>query len=184
MRKNDKPDSVSTAASPSCSSWMSGLSGSWLPPVSSSALAGTDMTRRLRPPPISSICARKPLAAAVPRCPPRLKAAQAELLELKLQRERGEVLDREDVRRVWASIIVANRAMVLGIPYVFHFEEPSLTTHAKGTVDRICRDRLEDMAMQRGFSVLAPAGLCGTCGPPLAYAPPRQENNDENEVGK
>jgi phage terminase Nu1 subunit (DNA packaging protein) len=114
----------------------------------------------------------------------RLKAAQAELLELKLQKERDELLDREDVRKVWASIIVANRAMVLGIPNAFHFEEPSLTTHAKGTLDRICRDRLEDMAMQRGFSVLALAGLCGECGRPVADAPPSQEKQRRNEVGK
>jgi phage terminase Nu1 subunit (DNA packaging protein) len=112
------------------------------------------------------------------------KAVRTRLLELRLKRESGELLDREDVCQNWAQIVLGIRAHVLGIPNAFHFEEPSLTTHAKGTLDRLCRDRLEDMAMQRGFSVLALTDLCGECGRPVADAPPIQENNDENEVGK
>jgi hypothetical protein len=52
----------------------------------------------------------------------------------------------------WRYDCTTRQVDVLGIPNAFHFEEPSRTI-----LDRICRDRLEDMAMQRGFAVLARA---------------------------
>jgi phage terminase Nu1 subunit (DNA packaging protein) len=87
----------------------------------------------------------------------RLKAAQAELLELKLKKQRGESLDRDDVRAVWSRIMIGTRNLVLGIPSAFHFEEPSLTPHAKAALERICRDRLEDAALSRGLAFLGPS---------------------------
>jgi phage terminase Nu1 subunit (DNA packaging protein) len=97
----------------------------------------------------------------------RWKAALAELLELRLRKEAGDLLDRNDVGEVWGRIMIGTRNLVLGIPSAFHFEEPSLTPHARKALERICRDRLMDASMGRGFAVLDPGERCGECGRPV-----------------
>ena len=46
----------------------------------------------------------------------RLKAAQAEREELRLARDRGELLDAAEVRAEWTGIVTDLRARLLGVP--------------------------------------------------------------------
>ena len=46
----------------------------------------------------------------------RLKAAQAEREELRLARDRGELLDAAEVRAEWTGIVTDLRAQLLGVP--------------------------------------------------------------------
>jgi phage terminase Nu1 subunit (DNA packaging protein) len=81
------------------------------------------------------------------------KQASTELLQVRLAKEAGELVDVEDVKALWDSIMTAVRGQVLGIPGAFAFEEPSLTPYARQTLERICRERLTDAAMDRGYNV-------------------------------
>src|SRR5262245_17532784 len=113
------------------------------------------------------------------------RQANTRLLELRLRKEAGDLLDRDDVSDCWRPIMIGTRNLVLGIPAAFAFEEPSLTGHARQTLERICRERLEDAAMSRGFSVLGEAGeRCGECGRSMIDGPHKDQGEDEGEAGE
>jgi hypothetical protein len=81
----------------------------------------------------------------------RKEAANAELAELRLARERGEWISRAEIWEMWSQIMVAVRQMVLALPNKIAFEIPTLTPNDRATIERICRDDLEDASMARGF---------------------------------
>jgi phage terminase Nu1 subunit (DNA packaging protein) len=85
------------------------------------------------------------------------KQTQTELLRLRLERERGEVIAVADAKEVWGAIVRGTRQMILSIPGKFAFETPTLTLHDRSVLERVCRDTLEDAALCRGFT-LRPGG--------------------------
>lgn len=80
----------------------------------------------------------------------KFKDASTRLLELRIQKEAGEVLPIGVVRETWGSIMRQVRQFVLGLPGQIGFEVPTLTAHDRRVIERICRDGLEDVALQRG----------------------------------
>ena len=83
----------------------------------------------------------------------RLRTAQAELTELKIKQERGELIAVEEVRLIWDGIMRAVRQFVLSLPNQIAFEVPTLTVHDRKAIDRLVREGLEDAAMGRGFTI-------------------------------
>jgi phage terminase Nu1 subunit (DNA packaging protein) len=81
------------------------------------------------------------------------KQASTELLRLRIQREGGELVHVQDVRQGWERIVRAVRSFVLSIPGAVAFEVPTLSDHDKKAVERICRQGLEDVSLERGYSV-------------------------------
>jgi len=81
----------------------------------------------------------------------KYKDASTRLLELRIDKEAGALLLAEDVRTAWGAIIRQVRQFVLGLPGQMAFELPSLTPHDRKTIERICRDGLDDVAMARGW---------------------------------
>jgi phage terminase Nu1 subunit (DNA packaging protein) len=93
----------------------------------------------------------------------RKELAQAELAELRLQRERGEFLSSGEVRQTWGRIMIAVRQTALSWPAKFRFELPHLTSANAERIETIIRDDLTDLSMGRGF-----------------FSAPRQEEDDED----
>ena len=83
----------------------------------------------------------------------RLRTAQAELTELKIKQEQGELIPVEEVRTTWAAIMRTVRQFVMALPNQIAFEVPTLTVHDRKAIDRLCREGLEDCAMARGFEI-------------------------------
>jgi hypothetical protein len=81
----------------------------------------------------------------------RKERALAELRELDLQIRRGELIRVSDFNGFWGSLVVANRNMYLGTPRQIAFEVPTLTATDRSTIERICRQNLEDGALGRGY---------------------------------
>jgi terminase small subunit / prophage DNA-packing protein len=82
-----------------------------------------------------------------------LKNVQTKLLQLRLEKERGELIPVSNAREVWSAIVRGTRQAVLGLPGKIAFEVPTLSIHDRGTIERLVRDTLEDMAMGRGFEL-------------------------------
>jgi hypothetical protein len=81
----------------------------------------------------------------------RKEKALAELRELDLQIKRGELIRVDDFKGFWGSLMVSNRNMYLGTPRQIFFEIPTLTATDRSTIERICRQNLEDASLQRGY---------------------------------
>jgi hypothetical protein len=81
----------------------------------------------------------------------RKEMARAELSELRLQRERGDWLSRDEVRQTWSQIMISVRQMCLSWPGKIAFEVPTLTATDRTVIERIVRDDLTDVSMGRGF---------------------------------
>lgn len=89
----------------------------------------------------------------------KYKDASTRLLEMRIQREAGELISVEDGRALWGSIIRQFRQMVLGLPGKMAFEIPTLTGHDRKIMERICHDGLEDVAAGRGFTLTRGDGM-------------------------
>lgn len=87
----------------------------------------------------------------------RLKTAQAHLVEVKLAKEAGLLVVASEVKETWGRVMRQIRQLVLGLPSRIAFEIPTLTPQDRETIERICRDGLEDCSTGRGF-------LAGTPG--------------------
>jgi phage terminase Nu1 subunit (DNA packaging protein) len=83
----------------------------------------------------------------------KYKDASTRLLEMRLQKEAGQLIDVDEARSLWGGIIRQVRQAVLGVPGKIAFELPTISPHDRKVMDRICRDTLDDVAMGRGFSV-------------------------------
>lgn len=81
------------------------------------------------------------------------KETNTRLVQLRLEREAGNLVAIEDVRDAWGRIVRGIRQFVLALPGKIAFEVPTLTAHDRGVVERICHDGLEDAALGRGFDV-------------------------------
>jgi phage terminase Nu1 subunit (DNA packaging protein) len=81
----------------------------------------------------------------------RLATLQAEGQEMKNGVLRGELIRVDDFNGFWGSLMVSNRNMYLGTPRQISFEIPTLTAVDRSTIERICRQNLEDAALQRGY---------------------------------
>jgi phage terminase Nu1 subunit (DNA packaging protein) len=74
--------------------------------------------------------------------------ARARLLDAATRA--GEVVEVAAVKEAWVRIMITVRNMVLRLPGQIAFTIPGLTATDKATIEQICRDALEDTAMQRG----------------------------------
>lgn len=75
---------------------------------------------------------------------------QTLLTRAKRLKEEGLTIDIEAARRLWSGIVLSVRQTVIGLPGRIHTAVPTLTTTDRKTIDRICRDALEDVALERG----------------------------------
>jgi hypothetical protein len=105
------------------------------------------------------------------------REANTRLVDLRYQKESGEVFTRKQVTDMWQHIMLGTRSLVLRIPSDFHFREPALTPHSRQVLEQIVRDCLEDAAMGRGLVVLGPDARCDTCGSPLSMV--TEQDRDE-----
>jgi phage terminase Nu1 subunit (DNA packaging protein) len=76
----------------------------------------------------------------------RREAANAQLAELKLAAERGELADAADVKRTWTAAIMDYRARALAVPARVMAALPHLTPADGEVIDREIRAMLEAMA--------------------------------------
>jgi phage terminase Nu1 subunit (DNA packaging protein) len=81
------------------------------------------------------------------------KETNTQLIQLRLDREAGELVAVHDVSEAWARIMRGIRQFVLSLPGKIAFEIPTLTAHDRGVVERICRDGLTDASLERGFDM-------------------------------
>jgi hypothetical protein len=79
------------------------------------------------------------------------KRDSIELLKARLARDADELLPTADVREVWGSVERGLRNVVMGLPSQFAAEIPELTDHDVRTIERLCRDLLEDTGLERGY---------------------------------
>jgi phage terminase Nu1 subunit (DNA packaging protein) len=80
-----------------------------------------------------------------------LKQANAQLIQLRLRRETGELVAAHDVRDAWARVMRGIRQFVLALPGKIVAVVPTLSLNDRSVIEQICRDGLEDASMQRGF---------------------------------
>jgi hypothetical protein len=81
----------------------------------------------------------------------KLKQTNTRLLQLKLDKEGGLLIEVQLVRQLWGQIIRGLRQFVLGLPGAIAFEIPVLTATDRSIMDRVCRDGLHDASLERGF---------------------------------
>jgi phage terminase Nu1 subunit (DNA packaging protein) len=81
----------------------------------------------------------------------KLKEANVRLLEIKIQKQSGELIAIVVAKELWGRLVLGLRQFVLRLPGSIAFEVPSLTATDKATIERICRDDLKDAAMGRGL---------------------------------
>jgi phage terminase Nu1 subunit (DNA packaging protein) len=106
----------------------------------------------------------------------RLKTVQADLVNLRYQKETDQVLDRGTVEQTWQGHVLDVRNTILSrIPQQIFFEIPTLSPHDRGLIKEICRRANWDMYLGRGFSVLGTDSgeRCGECG---GVIPARADN--------
>ena len=82
------------------------------------------------------------------------RESQTALNNLKLKKERRELIPVENVQIFWAGIMRSVKQFVLGLPNQIAFEVPTLTVHDRKAITRLCREGLDDAAMGRGFSAV------------------------------
>jgi hypothetical protein len=82
----------------------------------------------------------------------RLRAAKTALLETRLRREAGQLVEAAEARAAWGRIVRGTLAMVTGlVPKIA--AAVNLTAHDRAVIARIIEDGLEDCALDRGFYV-------------------------------
>lgn len=77
--------------------------------------------------------------------------AQTRITNLRYQKLAGEVVDVEVARDAWGRIMRYLRGFVIGLPGKINAQVPTLSQHDKKSIERICREGLEDAALGRGF---------------------------------
>jgi phage terminase Nu1 subunit (DNA packaging protein) len=93
---------------------------------------------------------------------------QAELAKQLHQKRAGEMLDREDVRRTWSSLVIACRARLLRLPSALAEQCAREADPAKvqAVLDRYVRDALTELS--RGGAITDPT-------PPPGAEPKRKK---------
>jgi phage terminase Nu1 subunit (DNA packaging protein) len=79
------------------------------------------------------------------------KQANTRLLEIKMRRVAGRLIEADVAKQTWMQIIRGIRQMVLALPNKIAFAIPTLTRADRDIIEQIVRDDLEDAAMERGF---------------------------------
>jgi len=83
------------------------------------------------------------------------KQVNTALLQSRLQREKDEVISTADAREVWGNVMTGVQEFVTSLSdQVTTSEELSMTEHDRERVKRLCRDGLQDCALERGYNVL------------------------------
>lgn len=82
---------------------------------------------------------------------------QAALLRARRMQIEGRMVSADDVRETWGKITRHLRQFVLGLPGQIAFDVPTLTATDRQTIERLCRDGLEDAALGRGLTAGAEA---------------------------
>jgi phage terminase Nu1 subunit (DNA packaging protein) len=81
----------------------------------------------------------------------RLRMAKTALLEEKLKREAGRLVDADEARATWREIARGTAAMVLGLGPKIAAALPALTAADRALIAQILADDLQDAALERGF---------------------------------
>lgn len=76
-------------------------------------------------------------------------------IRAKRLKDAGQTIDITSARELWSGIMLSIRQTILGLPGRMSTSIPTLTKHDRKTIDQICRDALEDAALERGHD-LAP----------------------------
>jgi phage terminase Nu1 subunit (DNA packaging protein) len=84
-----------------------------------------------------------------------LKQANAQLIQLRLRRESGDLVAADQVRDAWGRVMRGIRQFVLALPGKIVAVVPTLSLHDRNVIEQICRDGLEDASMERGFDALS-----------------------------
>ncbi len=92
----------------------------------------------------------------------KYKDASTRLLEMRIQKEAGELISMDDGRALWGGIIRQVRQAILALPGNLAFDLPTLTPHDRKVMEQRCRDTLEDIAMGRGFTLTHGGGENGS----------------------
>jgi phage terminase Nu1 subunit (DNA packaging protein) len=77
--------------------------------------------------------------------------AATKLLRLKLKRESAETIPTGLVHEGWAAIMDRCREFILAIPGQVAEKVPTLSVYERAAIERLCRDGLEDLALEHGF---------------------------------
>lgn len=75
-----------------------------------------------------------------------LRRAQAEHETLKVERLKGELLERSDVVQGWASIVSAARTRLLGVPSRLRAQYPDMPHEVQSALDDLIREALEELS--------------------------------------
>ena len=86
-----------------------------------------------------------PALAKVSKERARLAAAQADLAELKAERERGGILDADAVEREWSGVLRTVRAGMLAVPSRVAQRLPHLSAHDVAEIDQEVRAVLAEI---------------------------------------
>jgi phage terminase Nu1 subunit (DNA packaging protein) len=79
------------------------------------------------------------------------KQANTRLLEIKMRRIAGRLIEADVAKQTWVQIIRGIRQAVLALPNKIAFAVPTLTHADRDIIEQIVRDDLQDLAMERGF---------------------------------
>jgi phage terminase Nu1 subunit (DNA packaging protein) len=78
------------------------------------------------------------------------KQASTALLEARFKREAAKLVDVAEARDMWGRIDRGTRRFVMGLPAKFAAAVPMTETDVRA-IERLCRDGLEDAALERGY---------------------------------
>jgi hypothetical protein len=107
----------------------------------------------------------------------RYKLAQAERAELEVAERSGRLVERHLVSEGWQILMRAVAKWSLGLPGEILFAL-GLPQASKPLIEKVVRDGLHDLALNRGFQIAANDGgeaHCDRCGTLLPTAKPKEE---------
>lgn len=76
----------------------------------------------------------------------RLRRAQADERELKVEQVRGYLIHREEAIRAWSAIVVAARSRFLGLPAKLQSRYPDMPREARDELEQLVREILEELS--------------------------------------
>ena len=83
----------------------------------------------------------------------RLRRAQADERELKVEQARGFLIHRDEAIRAWSAIVVATRTRFLGLAPKLQSRYPDMPREAREELEQLVREILEELSSHEPISL-------------------------------
>jgi len=90
-----------------------------------------------------------------------LKASQKELTDLRIKQLQGSVISLPEVQAAWEEVALGVKQLFLSLPARVRFDLPHLTGADQKVLERLVRDMLSELALDKGAPLPAKGAANG-----------------------